>query len=451
MSEAIKNKGWSVTSAGLGINLALGVLYTWSIFKVAIETSIKTGGEGAFNWDIAKLNDPYSLCCLAFAFSMIPAGKCQDKFGPRITAFIGGLLVGLGLLWISQTNSYIGWVLGFGLIVGTGIGFGYSAATPAAIKWFPAAKTGTIVGLVVAGFGLASVYIAPLSEYLLKTVGINQSMMILGIAFIIVVCSLSTLLVTPPAGYVPGGSAAQQKINAAGPQNDATPTQMMKSEHFWTLWIIYFIAAGVGLMIIGSVSGMAKKSMGDSAFIAVAILAIGNAAGRIVAGIVSDKIGRKATLVSVLILQAALMVIAIPLVGSAATSALWIVLLATSIGFSYGANLALFPAFTKDRWGLKSFGMNYGILFTAWGLGGFILSRMQQMLTASTGSFTSAFTIAAILLVLSTVITLTLKTGEQEDAVPETSKIPKGAIFQPQLGLTMADGGEKVKEDKKKK
>jgi len=442
MSEGVKNKGWLVTFAGTGINLALGVLYTWSIFKGGIEKSIKAGGEGAFSWDLAKLNDPYSVCCLAFAFSMILAGKCQDKFGPRVTAFLGGIFVGLGLLLISQTASYIGWVLGFGLMVGTGIGFGYSAATPPALKWFPPAKTGLIAGLVVAGFGLASVYIAPLSEFFLKTVGIHKSMLIFACSFLVVVCGLSTLLANPPAGYVPSGGSVKQKAKAPAAQHDCTPSMMLKSPTFWMLWAIYFIGAGTGLMVIGSVSGMAKKSMGEAAFIAVAILAIGNAAGRIIAGIASDKIGRNATLAAVLSFQAVLMLLAIPLVGGQDTSALLIVLLATFLGFNYGANLSLFPSFTKDRWGLKSFGINYGIMFTAWGVGGFVMSRVQQMLTATTGSFTSSFLIAAILLLIGTVVALMLK-------APQQASVPQGAIFQPQLGLTMADGGEKIEKDAK--
>jgi nitrate/nitrite transporter NarK len=448
MSEAVKNKGWRVTFAGTGINLALGVLYTWSIFKGGIEKSIKAGGEGAFNWDLSQLNDPYSVCCLAFAFSMILAGKCQDKFGPRVTAFLGGIFVGLGLLVASQSTSYVSWILGFGLLAGTGIGFGYSAATPPAIKWFPAAKTGLIAGLVVAGFGLASVYIAPLSEYLLKTVGIQKSMMIFGVSFIAVVCGLSTFMVNPPAGYVPGGAAAQQKKKAAPAQNDSTPTQMIKSPSFWMLWAIYFIGAGSGLMVIGSVSGMAKKSMGEAAFIAVAILAIGNAAGRIVAGIASDKFGRNATLAGVLFFQALLMLAAIPLVGGQGTSALLVVVLATFLGFNYGANLSIFPSFTKDRWGLKSFGVNYGIMFTAWGIGGFVMSRVQQTLTATTGSYTSSFLIAAIMLCIGTVLTLMLKAPKPATA-PQS--VPEGAVFQPGLGFTMADGGEKIKKEEEKK
>ncbi len=203
MTQEVKNRGWSVTFSGTAINLALGILYTWSIFKGAIKSSIEAGGPGAFNWDVAKLNDPYSVCCLVFAFAMILAGKCQDKFGPRLTAFIGGILVGIGFIWISQTTSYSAWVLGFGVLAGTGIGFGYSAATPPALKWFPPAKTGLIAGLVVAGFGLASVYIAPLSQYLLKIWGLQHAMMFFGIAFLLVVCGLSIKLVNPPAGFYP--------------------------------------------------------------------------------------------------------------------------------------------------------------------------------------------------------------------------------------------------------
>lgn len=442
MSEAVKNKGWSVTFAGTGINLALGILYTWSIFRGAIEKSITEGVAGGFSWELAKLNDPYSVACLLFAFSMIVAGKCQDKLGPRVTAFLGGIFVGLGLIIVSQTSSYIGWVLGFGVLVGTGIGFGYSAATPPALKWFPSAKTGLIAGLVVSGFGLASVYIAPLSEFFLKTFGIHQSMLIFGISFVIVVCFLSMFLVNPPKGYVPEGAGAATQKKAAAPSHkkEFTPSEMLKTSYFWKLWAIYGISAGVGLMIIGSIAGMAQQSMGQSAFIAVAIMAIGNAAGRIIAGSASDRFGRNATLAGVLIFQAVLMLVAIPMVKSPATAAMLIVLLATFIGFNYGALLALFPSYTKDAWGLKSFGMNYGILFTAWGIGGFILSRVSQMLVATTGSFSSSFLMAAILLSAGIMLVFALK-------APKKVEIPEGAVYGPQLGLTMADGGEKI--DKK--
>jgi len=444
MTETVKNKGWTVTFAGLGINLALGILYAWSIFKAAIETSIKTGGPGAFNWDLAKVNDPYSVCCLVFAFAMILAGKTQDKFGPRATAFIGGLFVGLGLIWVSQSTSYTAWVLGFGVLVGTGMGFGYSASTPPGLKWFPASKTGIIAGMIVAGFGLAPVYIAPLSGYLINSFGINQAMLIYGISFVGVVCGLSLLLVNPPAGYVPEetGAVSLKKTTA---QNDVNWKDAIKTADFWKLWAIFFVGSGAGLMVISSVAGLAKKSMGDLAFIAVAIMAIGNAGGRVITGILSDKIGRYKTIMVVHLFQAVLMLFSIPLLGSQFTNAVTIVLLATLIGFNYGANLALFPAITKDLWGIKAYGVNYGILFTSWGVGGFVLSKVSQMLKATTGNMTSSFVIAAILLCISGILTLTLGAKEEKEEAFE------GAFFHPDLGLTMADGGEKINPDEKKK
>jgi len=400
--SAVANRGWTVTFAGLGINLALGILYTWSMFKGAIEKE--------FGWKGDRLNDPYALCCLVFAFTMILAGRCQDKFGPRLTASIGGLLVGAGFLLCSTTTSYGIWLLGFGVLAGAGIGFGYSSATPPALKWFPAAKTGMIAGMVVAGFGLAPVYLAPTSQYLLSAYQVQKSMLILGIAFVVIVCGLAQLLVNPPAGYVAVTKPAPGNAPAKPAAVNVPPGEILRSPLFYLLWVIYFIGAGAGLMVIGSVSGMAKKSMGELAFVAVAVMAIGNAGGRILAGTLSDKIGRRWTLCLVLLIQAALMFLAIPVTASKDTAAVVIVLVAALIGANYGANLALFPSYTKDLWGLKTFGMNYGILFTAWGVGGLVLPRLQQMLTAkSGGSYASSFITAGALLVVGSALTFLIK------------------------------------------
>ena len=402
MIKATKNPGWLVAGSGLGINLALGVLYTWSLFKATIEKE--------FGWQGSQLNDPYALCCLVFAFAMIFAGRCQDRFGPRVTATAGGLLVGAGMVLISTTSNYQTWLLGFGVLVGLGIGCGYSSATPPALKWFPPAKTGLVAGLVVAGFGLAPVYLAPVSKWLLDDYGLQKAMLYLGVAFTVIVCGLAQMLKNPPAGFVAAPAPAAGKATASAVQN-ATPGDLLRSPGFYLLWTIYCIGAGAGLMVISSISGMAKKSMGEHAFIAVAVMAIGNAGGRIIAGVLSDKIGRRWTLMLVLGVQAALMFTAIPITAAKDSAALTIVLLATFIGFNYGANLALFPSFTKDLWGLKNFGMNYGVLFTAWGAGGFVFPKIQQVLTAgSGGSFQTALVLAGGLLVLAAGLTLFIRT-----------------------------------------
>lgn len=414
MKTGKKNMGWFVAFSGIGINLALGILYTWSIFKSEITRSIESGEVGGFNWNMASINDPYAVTCIVFAFAMILAGKVQDRFGPRLTAMIGGVLVSAGFILISQFNSYYVWIVGFGVLVGTGIGFGYSAATPPALKWFPPEKTGLIAGLVVSGFGLASVYIAPLATYLIKIWGLQQSMLFFGVAFTIVVCGLSLLLKNPPEGYVPVSAAksgsSEKNVNMDFIKTmDMKPSEILRKYEFYLLWITYAFASGVGLMVIGSVAGMAKRSLGTYAFLAVAILAIGNAGGRIIAGILSDKIGRTNTIIIMLGFQATLMFTAIPVLNAGSPSAVLLVLLTTFIGFNYGTNLSLFPSITKDLWGLKNFGGNYGILFTAWGVGGFVMARISQMIKADSGSFTNSFLIAGGVLILGMAHVLLLK------------------------------------------
>ena len=389
----MRNPGWRVVAAGTGINLALGILYAWSIFKSAIEKD--------FGWDPARLNDPYAVCCLVFSFVMILGGRCQDRFGPKWTAMLGGVLVAAGLGISSQSSDYLVWVLGFGVLAGIGIGFGYSAATPPALKWFPASMTGKIAGVVVAGFGLAPLYIAPLTDLLLKKGGVGFATLFYSLFFLISVCGLAMLLKNPEEKALGVGK------NSPTPQVSVQPLGLFVRKDFYLLWMIYFIASGAGLMVISSINGMAKKSMGEMAFLAVVVLALGNASGRVMAGFVSDKIGRKATLLGVTILQAICMLLAVPVTETLSFPIL-LVLLATAIGFHYGANLCLFPAFAKDLYGLKNFGVNYGILFTAWGAGGFVLSRLQQMLKASSGNFRSSFLVAAAFLVVGALLTLLL-------------------------------------------
>lgn len=407
-----RNRGWSVTMAGLGINLALGILYTWSIFKQAIQESILSG-DGRFNWDIASLNDPFAVCCLMFTIAMVFAGRIQDKLSPRITAVIGGVLTGAGLMMISQSNSLLFWILGFGVLTGLGLGFGYASATPPAIKWFPPSKTGMIAGTVVAGFGLASVYIAPLSIFLIAKVGLSLAMFIFGAAFLEVVCFLAKFLVNPPEGYSPEGAKPVPGKAVAAKAFDFSPGQMLQTGSFYKLWFMYFVGAGAALIIIGGVAGMAKKSMGDLAWIVVALMAVGNAGGRIMAGAVSDKIGRTWTLLIMMSFQA---VVIFSLLFIGETQALLLVVAATLIGFNYGTNLSLFPSATKDYFGLKNFGINYGLVFSAWGIGGFVFPRISQMIVAQTGSPEASYIMCVILLMASSLMALMTNAPE---SIPE--------------------------------
>jgi MFS family permease len=399
-APSIVNRGWQVTFAGLGINLALGVLYSWSI--------LRGGMEAEWGWKAWQLTLPYSVACLVFCFVMVPAGRMQDKLGPRLVATIGGLLVGVGMLMAGfMGQSLFGYVVGFGVLAGAGIGFGYASATPPAVKWFPASMTGLIAGLVVSGFGAASIYIAPLAEALIGRQGISNTVIILGIGFLVVVCGLAQLLVAPPKGFSAEKTPKSSSTSPAAKGNDYSPWAMMATWQFWALWFMYACGAGAGLMVISVAKKLGKAGAGTTAVVA---LAIGNGAGRILAGMLSDRIGRKATLILFLILQA-VMIVLLSLVrpesplGTAAALAV----LCAIVGMNYGSNLALFPSFTKDFYGLKNFGVNYGLVFTAWGIGGFMLSQGAAALYDKYQTNTIAYLGASALLVIAAIVTILVR------------------------------------------
>ena len=396
-----RDLGWQVTLAGLGINLALGVLYSWSVISSAIE-------DAGWGWSQTQRSLPYSVACLVFCLIMVPAGRMQDKLSPRLVATLGGVLVGCGMILASFTTSPAGFVIGFGVLAGAGIGFGYASATPPAVKWFPPAKTGMIAGIVVSGFGLASVYVAPLARWLAKTHGLKTMMMALGIGFLVVVTALAQLL-KPPHRAVQlikglGRAGERKQARDAGlPTVDFSPKQMLGTVSFYVIWFIYACGAGAGLMVISVAKKFGKSGAGVAAVVS---LAIGNGAGRILAGILSDRLGRKPTLILFFVLQA-VMVVLLALAGregSSLGSAAFFVIVAGVVGANYGANLAVFPSITKDFYGLRNFGVNYGFVFTSWGVGGFTLALLAAKVYDRTQSFGFALYTSAALLVVAAVM-----------------------------------------------
>ena len=392
-------RGWIVTFAGTGINLALGVLYAWSVISKQITKE--------WGWNETQTALPYSVAIALFAFMMVPAGRLQDKFGPRLVATLGGIFCGIGFIIASLGQSLTGLIIGFGILAGTGIGCGYASATPPAVKWFPPARTGLIAGVVVAGFGLASVYIAPLANYLLSRFGIQSSFLILGIAFFIAIVLLATLLKNPSAGYKALGNPSATKAPLKGDAQSASITkdyewhEMLLTPQFYLLWIMFVFGAGAGLMIIGKLAKIVDVQAGIKAgFVFVALLAVGNAAGRIVAGMLSDRIGRTWTMFIVFVFQAILMFF---LRGLETYGTL--VLASVLIGFNYGANLSVFPSATKDYFGMKNFGVNYGFVFTAWGVGGVLGPVLSGWIFDTSKNFNNAYLIASVCLLIAAGLT----------------------------------------------
>lgn len=411
-------RGWSVTLAGTGINLALGVLYTWSVFAAALTDQL--------HWTKTAASLPYTLACAMFALMMVPAGRLQDRYGPRWIAALGGIFAGGGLILSSFTQSLSVLIITFGVIAGIGIGLGYSAATPAAVKWFPAQKKGLISGIVVAGFGLASLYIAPMTNHFIKTLGIEGAFRIEGIMFLIAIIAFSQVLAVPlePVQTLDDSSTLNKSsLGLSTPLQDVSSSRkhpvllktdfswqaMLQSSRFYLLWVMFASGATAGLMIIGQLSSIAKVQAGISwGYAMVALLALFNAGGRILAGWLSDHIGRAWTMRLFFLLQAANM-----FSFSLYRTPELIALGASLTGLGYGSLLSLFPSATYDFFGTKNGGVNYGLVFTAWGVGGVIGPLMAGAVVDATKNYSLAYLISALLCLLASLLTFLLKKPQE--------------------------------------
>ena len=394
-------RGWTVVLAALGVNLVIGALYAWSVMGKAL--------VGQWHWTKTQAMLPFATSTASFAITMIFAGRWQDKIGPRYVAMLGGIIFGLGMVLSSLAHAYVPMLMTFGLVGGVGIGLGYSATTPPSIKWFPPARKGLITGIVVSGVGLAAVYMSPLTNYLLKVTSIHQTFLILGIGTIVLVSLLAQLLRNPPAGYAPAPVAAAASAPAKPAptgRRDLEWHEMLRTGQFYQLWLMFVLSASAGLLVIGNITLIAQDQAPkwDKAFVLVMVVAIFNTCGRFLSGLVSDRIGRTSTMILAFVLQAMNMFVfvqyktpALLLFGSAFT------------GLCYGTIFTLFPAATADFYGVRNLGVNYGSLFTAFGVAGVTGSVLGGRVRDLLGSYTYAFILCGIMLLVGAVLAFTLR------------------------------------------
>ncbi len=391
MKKPNKSTGWVITYAALGVNLILGLLYAWSVFKKALVAD--------WGWTNMEASLPYTVSIAIFAFMMIFAGRAQDKIGPRYVTMLGGLMLGLGLICSGFAPTPFWMVITFGVIGGLGIGLGYSATTPCAIKWFESSKKGLISGIVVSGVGLAPVYIAPLTAYLLKLYGIQHTFITLGVIAIIVVFIFSLFLKNPPEGYIPENTVSATKKSAPSVINIEWK-EMIKTPQFYLLWTMYLLTATAGLMLIGHLASIAAtQAAWKAGFILVVVLSLFNAFGRVLAGILSDKIGRTNAMFVVFLIQAANM-----FAFSYFTTIPTLIFGSAVAGLAYGALFTLFPTTTADYFGLKNLGVNYGLVFTGWGIAGVVGPILGGLVMDKTGSYNISYAVAGSLLIIGLVL-----------------------------------------------
>ncbi len=413
---------WVIVIGGILIQLALGSIYAWSAFTGPLQGTQSLASEFAFSKTETQLI--FSVGLLVFAIFTIIGGRLQTKLGPMKVALMGGVLLGLGYILASFMGpSFIGKLFFLGVMAGAGIGLAYVVPIATAVKWFPD-KKGLVSGLAVAGFGFGAfiwILIAnppsilgftglisqQTGQFAYTVANVDSAFLIYGAIFLVLVIAGSLVMKNPPAGWKPKGWVAPQTKLGKNSSNLCKPQEMLRSSNFYLLWIMFFVGALAGLMVIGNVQNFAKSPTDgftaygfgiteaiDFAVIGAAVcLPIFNGAGRIAWGQISDKIGRGKALIAMSTFQAAMMAIFF----FTTSNPILFCLVAALIGFNFGGNFALFPVCCADSFGAENLAINYGFLFTAYGIGGVVGPILAGIVQDAGLSFLYAFLPAAVL------------------------------------------------------
>ncbi|MCY4662357.1 MAG: OFA family MFS transporter [Acidobacteria bacterium] len=381
---------WQPLLGGVLMNLALGVIYAWSVFVAPF-------GED-FGWNRTQVSVVFTIAILSVGSWFVVAGFLQDRFGPQKVAAFGGILYALGFYLASQTESLIWLYITFGAIAGAGNGFGYAIPIPVCSKWFPD-RRGLAVGLVVGGYGAGSGIYGPLArEVLIPAYGWQGTMQISAAVFLVMTLAGAWLLRNPPPGYKPP-TAAPAPAASAAPRTAAAPVgrdfatgEMIRTPTFYLLWIAYCLGAASGLMVISQLVPVGEAAgLGAAAGLGLTIGAFGNTGGRVLSGWMSDTFGRLNTLRLMVLLSA----VALPLFYLFAGQAVLYYLLLVVIYYCYGTLLSVFASTCADFYGTRNMGVNYGLLFSAWGIAGIVGPVIAGRVFDATQSYEIAFYLAA--------------------------------------------------------
>ncbi len=383
------------------MQVLLGILYSWSVFRPPLEQ--------LHGWTRAQSVMPYRYSLLAFAAGMIVAGFWQDRRGPRVVASVGGVLLALGCLIAGLLHETVqGLVIGYGLVAGVGVGFAYVTPIAMCVKWFPD-RRGMIVGLAVMGFGLGPLVFGPWLEWMigkdvaLMSTTIPHTFFVLSAVFLVGVVGAAQFYAVPPAGWKPAGWAG----GAAGVNLiEMKAGEMVRTWRFYVLWGLYFLGTSVGLTAIGEASPLLREAAKGGAMMSagagLGVMSIFNGLGRLAWGGVSDRLGRLPAVLGMCATSALACALVLRVVDGFGSLLFGLCLVA----FSYGGFLALMPAMTADFFGAKYVGANYGLVFSAWGLCGFIVpGYFAGLLDAARshgdlrGGYAEVFTILAVMAV----------------------------------------------------
>jgi OFA family oxalate/formate antiporter-like MFS transporter len=368
----VKKNRWIILIASMIINMCIGSAYAWSVFQNPLIS--------LFGWSTTDTSLAFTLSLSLVPVAMISAGKIQDRYGPKFVTMAGGLVFGIGLFLTSRITTLMGLYLSYGLLGGFGIGMIYTCMVGNTIKWFPD-KKGLAGGLIAMGFGLGAIVFAPLGVNLIHQFGVLNTFAIFGVVFSLIIIMASCFLDAPHKMTSTSSTVVDHSLSAQA---------MIKKPQFYLLWILYAIGCIGGLMIIGHASPIVQSKVGlssqEAAFI-VSFLGLSNSLGRVFWGSVSDRFGRLVTLTTTYVVAASC------LLALSLLSSLPIVVMAIGgIALCFGGYLGIMPSICAECFGSKHMGINYGLLFTAYGVAAFVGPRLASFIRdMNAGSYDLAF------------------------------------------------------------
>ncbi len=376
---------WRIAAAGVLIQIALGAVYAWSVFRIPLARQ--------FGCSISEVTLTFTISIFVLGIASFFGGLWLNRKGPRVVALTGGFLYGAGVFLASFSDHRLWWLyLTYGVIGGVGLGFSYIVPVAVLVRWFPD-RRGLITGIAVGGFGAGALVTAPVATRLIQRVGVLPTFAYLGIAFLIVTVVAGFFMKNPPAGWRPAGwkpNAAEVLQRAA---HDYTLGEALGTWQWWALWMILFLNTCAGISIISQEAPMFQELAAVSAVAAasmVGIVSIGNAFGRVFWAWVSDSITRRATFVVMFLLQVLLFWI-FPSISSAAL----LTVVAFIVLVCYGGGFGTMPAFAADYFGAKNVGPIYGLMLTAWGFASAFGPLLIAHLRQASGNYRSALHVIA--------------------------------------------------------
>jgi MFS transporter, OFA family, oxalate/formate antiporter len=387
---------WGVAAAGVVMQIALGAVYAWSVFRIPLTK--------AFGWTIKEVTLTFTIAILMLGFAAFVGGLWMRKSGPRRVAIVAGIFYGAGVFLASFSAGHLYWLyFSYGFLGGIGLGLGYIVPVATLVKWFPD-KRGMITGIAVAGFGAGALITAPIAGRLVASIGVMKTFAVLGIAYFIAVTAAALFIKDPPVGFAPAGwqpSAAQTKQRAA---RDYTLSEAMGKWQWYALWAILFLNTSAGISIISQAAPMAQEITRVSAAVAagmVGIISIANGLGRFLWAWLSDAIGRRTVFASMSLVQAVVFGLMPHVAGFGLfTTLAFIVLLC------YGGGFGTMPAFATDYFGPTNVGSIYGLMLTAWGFAGVFGPMLIAGIRQSTGHYSQALSVIAGIVLVSAVLPL---------------------------------------------